>query len=259
MRAAWCSTPPISTSWSVRAWTGCARSASRFHALVDEHGAMFVVRSANLDYLRPARLGDALDVSLALVQIGRRATPARSARHPRGRGTGHRDHPARLHRRARFPTGAPARAAARRMQPLACPGDPDRMNGSTDLSILHLVANASLLVQIVMADPARHLLRVVVVHLPQDVLDPLDQAQDRGFRAAVSAARRPHRISTACSSPPPTRARTRAASRRSAWPGSASSGACAGRPGRPPRSSWTARGAPCAPPTSARWTTSSRT
>lgn len=38
--------------------------------LVADHGAMFVVRSAVLDYLRPARLGDALDVSLALVRMG---------------------------------------------------------------------------------------------------------------------------------------------------------------------------------------------
>ncbi len=38
--------------------------------MVDAHGAMFVVRSARIDYLRPAQLGDALQVSLALVRVG---------------------------------------------------------------------------------------------------------------------------------------------------------------------------------------------
>lgn len=38
--------------------------------LVAQHQAMFVVRSAHVDYLKPARLGDALEVSLALVRIG---------------------------------------------------------------------------------------------------------------------------------------------------------------------------------------------
>jgi acyl-CoA thioester hydrolase len=38
--------------------------------MVGEHGAMFVVRSASIEYLRPALLDDALDVSLALVRMG---------------------------------------------------------------------------------------------------------------------------------------------------------------------------------------------
>lgn len=38
--------------------------------MVEKHQAMFVVRSANIDYLKPARLGEALDVSLALVRMG---------------------------------------------------------------------------------------------------------------------------------------------------------------------------------------------
>lgn len=38
--------------------------------MVENHAAMFVVRSASVDYLKPARLGDALEVSLALVRIG---------------------------------------------------------------------------------------------------------------------------------------------------------------------------------------------
>jgi len=38
--------------------------------MVEEHGAMFVVRSASIDYHRPARLGDALGVSLALLRLG---------------------------------------------------------------------------------------------------------------------------------------------------------------------------------------------
>jgi len=37
---------------------------------LEQHGTMFVVRSAHVEYLRPARLGDALQVSLALVRAG---------------------------------------------------------------------------------------------------------------------------------------------------------------------------------------------
>jgi len=38
--------------------------------MVEEFRAMFVVRSASIHYLRPARLADALDVSLCLLRIG---------------------------------------------------------------------------------------------------------------------------------------------------------------------------------------------
>jgi acyl-CoA thioester hydrolase len=38
--------------------------------MVEEFCTMFVVRSARIDYLRPARLGDALDVSLRLLRLG---------------------------------------------------------------------------------------------------------------------------------------------------------------------------------------------
>lgn len=37
--------------------------------MVEQHHAMFVVRSASIDYLKPARLGDALEVSLALASM----------------------------------------------------------------------------------------------------------------------------------------------------------------------------------------------
>ncbi|MEP7182119.1 MAG: tol-pal system-associated acyl-CoA thioesterase [Betaproteobacteria bacterium] len=40
-------------------------------ALEREHGIAFVVRHANVDWLRPARLGDRLDVTFALVNARR--------------------------------------------------------------------------------------------------------------------------------------------------------------------------------------------
>jgi len=42
-------------------------------ALEREHGIAFVVRRVEVDYLRPARLGDRLDVTFTLVE-GRRAS-----------------------------------------------------------------------------------------------------------------------------------------------------------------------------------------
>jgi acyl-CoA thioester hydrolase len=38
--------------------------------LVDEHAVTFIVRSISVDYRRPARLDDALEVSLAIAQAG---------------------------------------------------------------------------------------------------------------------------------------------------------------------------------------------
>ena len=39
-------------------------------ALRDAHGAVFVVRRVEVDYLSPARFNDALDVSVSLKRIG---------------------------------------------------------------------------------------------------------------------------------------------------------------------------------------------
>ncbi|MET0216447.1 MAG: tol-pal system-associated acyl-CoA thioesterase [Burkholderiales bacterium] len=48
----------------------------RFHgfelpALADEHGILFVVRAVEIEYLKPARFNDALDVTLELDEHGR--------------------------------------------------------------------------------------------------------------------------------------------------------------------------------------------
>lgn len=40
-------------------------------ALRDEHGAIFVVKSANIDYHAPARLDDALNLTLSIEKLGR--------------------------------------------------------------------------------------------------------------------------------------------------------------------------------------------
>jgi acyl-CoA thioester hydrolase len=40
-------------------------------ALEREHGVAFAVRRVAIDYLRPARLGDRLDVTFAVVSIGK--------------------------------------------------------------------------------------------------------------------------------------------------------------------------------------------
>ena len=40
-------------------------------ALADEHGILFVVRAVDIDYLKPARFNDALDVTLELTDHGR--------------------------------------------------------------------------------------------------------------------------------------------------------------------------------------------
>ncbi len=39
-------------------------------ALVEQHGVVFVVRSAAIDYLRPARFNDTLQVSVELIKVG---------------------------------------------------------------------------------------------------------------------------------------------------------------------------------------------
>jgi acyl-CoA thioester hydrolase len=40
-------------------------------ALRDEHGAIFVVKSASIDYHAPARLDDALNLTLSIEKLGR--------------------------------------------------------------------------------------------------------------------------------------------------------------------------------------------
>ena len=54
-----------------RARTEWLRAAGfEHHDLAVQHGVVFVVRTITVDYLMPARLNDALDVSVELVQVG---------------------------------------------------------------------------------------------------------------------------------------------------------------------------------------------
>ena len=41
------------------------------HALLQEHGALFVVKNANVDYHAPARLDDELKLTLGIEKVGR--------------------------------------------------------------------------------------------------------------------------------------------------------------------------------------------
>ncbi len=55
-----------------RVRTEWLREIGRNHAdMVREHGLMFVVRSVTLEYLKPARLDDLLDVGVAVANLGR--------------------------------------------------------------------------------------------------------------------------------------------------------------------------------------------
>ena len=53
--------------WSARAPSGCAAWASSCRSLADKYGILFVVRSVAIDYLKPARLNDALAVTVELL------------------------------------------------------------------------------------------------------------------------------------------------------------------------------------------------
>ena len=39
-------------------------------ALADEHGVLFVVRAVNIDYLKPSRFNDSLQVTVEVVNVG---------------------------------------------------------------------------------------------------------------------------------------------------------------------------------------------
>jgi biopolymer transport protein TolQ len=118
--------------------------------LLRDPGIAFVVRSVSIDYLKPARLDDQLVVGLEVEKIRPRTdllSPAYPARRCDCRralaGTGQRHRAHRLRqldadesnfdsRNSAYQTGSPA------------------MNVSQDLSILHLILNASAVVQAVM-------------------------------------------------------------------------------------------------------------
>jgi acyl-CoA thioester hydrolase len=50
-------------------WLRAARVGQQ--ALRDEHGAIFVVKNANIDYHAPARLDDVLNLTLSIEKLGR--------------------------------------------------------------------------------------------------------------------------------------------------------------------------------------------
>ncbi|MES3020714.1 MAG: tol-pal system-associated acyl-CoA thioesterase [Pseudomonadota bacterium] len=55
-----------------RARTEWLRAANvHQHALLEEHGAMFVVKSTSVDYHAPAKLDDVLELTLSIEKLGR--------------------------------------------------------------------------------------------------------------------------------------------------------------------------------------------
>ena len=109
-----------------------------------EHGVVFVVHRCEIDFLQPARLNDALDVSVEPVKLGAATIKARQDVR-RGAdvltsGAGHAGVP-------RCDALA-ARAHARR--PCRETGD-SRLNLHTDLSFITLITQASIVVQAVLA------------------------------------------------------------------------------------------------------------
>ena len=70
-RAASSTTPTTSSSWSARAPNGWRRWASSSRDARAAHGVVFVVHRAEIEYRLPARLGDRLDATLTLIELGR--------------------------------------------------------------------------------------------------------------------------------------------------------------------------------------------
>jgi biopolymer transport protein TolQ len=125
------------------------------------------------------------------------------------------------------------------------------MNVTQDLSIIELVLHASLLVKLVMA-LLIGLVHVLVLDLPQGVRHPR-RAQPRPTSSSWNSGAAA--TSTRCFRVRPTTATTRRAWSASSKPATASSPSCAVRTST--RQPWsTARAARCAPPTSARSTSS---
>ena len=89
-------------------------------ALADEHGILFVVRAVEIEYLKPARFNDALDVTLELDEHGRsrmsvvqqvlRGSEVLASRTRPGRVRGHADHQAGAHPAAVLDRIAPAKS-----------------------------------------------------------------------------------------------------------------------------------------------------
>ena len=107
------------------------------------HGVVFVVHRVEIEYRLPARLGDRLDATLALVELGRARMVAlqqvlRGGEPP---DDGPRD--ARLRRPRDLSPGTNPGAAPP-------PAGGSRLNVNTDLSFLTLIAQASLVVQAVL-------------------------------------------------------------------------------------------------------------
>ena len=64
-------TRTISSSWNARAPNGWRRWASASRQFELAHGVVFVVHRMEIEYRLPARLGDRLDATLELVELGR--------------------------------------------------------------------------------------------------------------------------------------------------------------------------------------------
>ena len=148
--AASSTTRTTSNSWSARAPNGCARWASSCPRWRTNTAFLFVVRAVEIEYLKPARFNDELDVT-------------RRTHRPRPQSD--RDFPAGAARArgARRPGPGSSASVRRRIRPVAfrtpCSNESyqkKRMNNvktgiATDLSLLSLITNASVLVQLVMA------------------------------------------------------------------------------------------------------------
>ena len=55
--------------WNVPALNGCGRAGLMLPSLADTDRLMFTVRAITLDFLKPARLSDKLDVSVAVGRM----------------------------------------------------------------------------------------------------------------------------------------------------------------------------------------------
>ena len=64
-------TRTISGSWSVPAPNGWQSLGFDLATFERDHGVVFVVHRVEIDYRLPARLGDRLDATLALVELRR--------------------------------------------------------------------------------------------------------------------------------------------------------------------------------------------
>ena len=107
------------------------------------HGIAFVVHRVAIEYRLPARLGDRLDATLALVELRRARMVALQQVLARCGNAHRRTRHGRLHRSHDVPAGADSADAAQ-------PTGGSRLNVNTDLSFLTLVAQASLVVQAVL-------------------------------------------------------------------------------------------------------------